>query len=270
MTPALAERPLPIGECNGLGEDPLRDLDALRALHALHVAVQRHRPARDLAAGRLRRRRPARPACRSSASRSTRTAAAGRRADGSRAPVGAPAPRHYRTSAIRRGLTPSASASVVPRAVSISTASICASSQVSSEVGAGERLLGPQRGAQAGQRERERAPAAARRRRARAGRPRAGSASPARPARSGRGRRRRAVERGEQAVGGVLGPQRLRAGDPAARPAAPRAGSRAAPASAGGGRRARRSGSGRASWSGCGDSRDRRAASAFARCIRIG
>jgi amidase len=26
MTPALAERPLPIGECNGLGEHPLRDL----------------------------------------------------------------------------------------------------------------------------------------------------------------------------------------------------------------------------------------------------
>ena len=26
LTPALAERPLPIGECNGLGEDPLADL----------------------------------------------------------------------------------------------------------------------------------------------------------------------------------------------------------------------------------------------------
>jgi amidase len=26
MTPALAERPLAIGECNGLGEHPLRDL----------------------------------------------------------------------------------------------------------------------------------------------------------------------------------------------------------------------------------------------------
>jgi amidase len=26
VTPALAERPLPIGECNGLGEDPMRDL----------------------------------------------------------------------------------------------------------------------------------------------------------------------------------------------------------------------------------------------------
>ena len=28
----------------------MSDLDALRALHALHVAVQRHRPARDLGA----------------------------------------------------------------------------------------------------------------------------------------------------------------------------------------------------------------------------
>jgi amidase len=27
LTPALAERPLPIGECNGLGEKPLEDLD---------------------------------------------------------------------------------------------------------------------------------------------------------------------------------------------------------------------------------------------------
>jgi amidase len=27
LTPALAERPLPIGECNGLGDDPLADLD---------------------------------------------------------------------------------------------------------------------------------------------------------------------------------------------------------------------------------------------------
>ena len=26
VTPALAERPLPIGECNGLGEEPLKDL----------------------------------------------------------------------------------------------------------------------------------------------------------------------------------------------------------------------------------------------------
>jgi amidase len=27
LTPALAERPLPVGECNGLGDKPLEDLD---------------------------------------------------------------------------------------------------------------------------------------------------------------------------------------------------------------------------------------------------
>ena len=48
MTPALAERPLAIGECNGLGEHPHARPLALRAVHALHVAVQRHRPARDI------------------------------------------------------------------------------------------------------------------------------------------------------------------------------------------------------------------------------
>ena len=70
-------------------------------LHALHVAVQRHGPARDLGPGRLRRRRPAdrRPDRRQAARRGP--AAAGRRADGSRAPLGAPAPVRYRTSAIR-------------------------------------------------------------------------------------------------------------------------------------------------------------------------
>jgi len=31
ITPALAERPLAIGECNGLGEDPLADLEAAYA-----------------------------------------------------------------------------------------------------------------------------------------------------------------------------------------------------------------------------------------------
>ena len=83
-------------------------------------------------------------------------------------------PSRRRTSATRRGVTPSASASRVPRALSISTASICASSQVTSDGRAGERLLGPQRGAQAGQRQRQRAPAAPATRPARAGRTRAG------------------------------------------------------------------------------------------------
>ena len=42
---------------------------ALRPLHALHVAVQRHRPARDLGAGRASAPTACRPASRSSASR---------------------------------------------------------------------------------------------------------------------------------------------------------------------------------------------------------
>ena len=49
ITPALGERPLPIGECHGYGRGPAARPRALRPLHALHVAVQRHRPARDLA-----------------------------------------------------------------------------------------------------------------------------------------------------------------------------------------------------------------------------
>ena len=101
--PALAERPLPIGECNGLGEDPLKDLDRSGPLHALHVAVQRHRPARDLDPGRVRRRRAAdrRADRRQAAVRGH--AAAGRAADGGGAPVGAPAPVKRRLGPRGRG-----------------------------------------------------------------------------------------------------------------------------------------------------------------------
>ena len=119
--PALAERPLAIGDCNGLGEQPMARPRALRALHALHVAVQRHRPARDHGPDRLRRGQPAdHRADRRQAARRGH-AAAGRRPDRDRPPLGAPAPARAArpapsTSAIRRGRTPSASRSAAPRA----------------------------------------------------------------------------------------------------------------------------------------------------------
>ena len=92
----------------GCGEQPMRDLTRCGALHALHVAVQRHRPARDLGPGRLRRRRAAdrRPARRQAAGRGH--AAAGRGADGGGAPwahqrPGSPRSDQPRTSAPARG-----------------------------------------------------------------------------------------------------------------------------------------------------------------------
>ena len=171
VTPALAERPLPIGECHGLGEDPLRDLDR-SGLFTPYTSLFNvtGQPAISLPVG-LRRRRPAdrRPARRQAARRGP--AAAGRSAARSRAPVGAPAPRHRRHP--RAGVTPSASASAVPRALSISTASSCASSQVISEVGPASVSSARSAARRPGQRERQRAPAPAARRRARAARPRA-------------------------------------------------------------------------------------------------
>ena len=161
VTPALGERPLPIGECHGLGERPAARPRPLRRLHALHVAVQRHRPARDLGAGRARRRRPARPACRSSAGRSTRTCCCSSRGSWKTAHPWA----HLRPepAAIRRGVTPSASASAVPRALKHLDREQLRLVPGDQRGRAGERLLGAQRGAQAGERERQRAPAAARR-----------------------------------------------------------------------------------------------------------
>ena len=138
LTPALAERPLAIGECDGLGENPLRGLRALRRLHALHGALQRHRPARDLGPGRLRRGRAAdqRPARRQAARRGH--AAPARRAARDRPAGGRPPPRASPRLApprSERGWTPSASASAMPRGVRIVTASSSASSQVVSAAG---------------------------------------------------------------------------------------------------------------------------------------
>ena len=97
LTPALAERPLKIGECNGHGRGPDGRLRALRPVHALHRALQRHRPAGDLAAGRLRARTACPPTPTSSASRWARTRCC-------RSP-----PSSRRAPAVRRG--PSAGAS---------------------------------------------------------------------------------------------------------------------------------------------------------------
>ena len=68
-----AERPLPIGELQRLRRGPAGGLRPLRALHAVHRAVQRHRPAGRVDPGRDSARTGCRPACSSSPSRSART-----------------------------------------------------------------------------------------------------------------------------------------------------------------------------------------------------
>ena len=90
LTPALGERPVPIGEIHGARRGPDGRSRALGPLHAVHVAVQRDGPAGDHDAARVRRRRPAdrRPDRRQAARRGH--AAAGGGADGGRArPPGA-------------------------------------------------------------------------------------------------------------------------------------------------------------------------------------
>ena len=72
ITPALGERPLPIGECHGMGADPLADL-ARSGRFTPYTSLFNitGQPAISVPIG-LGDRRAARPACRSSASRSTR------------------------------------------------------------------------------------------------------------------------------------------------------------------------------------------------------
>ena len=175
VTPALAERPLRDRRVQRARRaSRCDDLDALRPLHALHGAVQRHRPARDLAAGRLRRRRAAdRRADRRQAAQRGHAAPA-RGADRDGAPVGAPPPETTRSTTSSAGVTPSASAPAVPRVAEHLDGEQLRLVPGDERGRPGERLLGPQRGAQAGQRQRQRAAAAARRRRARAARRRAG------------------------------------------------------------------------------------------------
>ncbi len=70
LTPALAERPLPLGTLDTAAPDPMAHLLALGPVHALHADLQRERPARHLAAalsgrgrsaaGRAARRSPSR------------------------------------------------------------------------------------------------------------------------------------------------------------------------------------------------------------------
>ena len=77
LTPALAQRPVPIGEIHGRGPDPWDHYRRSGALHALHGDRQRHRPAGDLAAAVPRRRRAAarRPADRAAGARGGAAAA---------------------------------------------------------------------------------------------------------------------------------------------------------------------------------------------------
>ena len=63
MTPALATRPVRIGEIHGKGPDPMGSLPPLGRLHALHGDRQRHRPAGDLGPALPRRRWPAARPC---------------------------------------------------------------------------------------------------------------------------------------------------------------------------------------------------------------
>ena len=121
-------------------------LRPLGRLHALHRALQRHRAARDLGPGRVRRRRPARPTPISSAKplgedtllQLAAQLETARPRDGRR-PPGATRGRGINRCAEHRrqgrGRTPSASASAVPRSVRIVTASSSASSHVASAAG---------------------------------------------------------------------------------------------------------------------------------------
>ena len=58
LTPALAERPLPLGTLDPAAPDPMETFTRVGALHAVHARVQRKRPARDLGAALPRRGRP--------------------------------------------------------------------------------------------------------------------------------------------------------------------------------------------------------------------
>ena len=164
VTPALGERPLPIGECNGLGDDPLADL-ARSGTFTPYTSLFNitGQPAISLPVGFGTDGLPTgvqivgKPL-------NEDTAAAARGADRERRTRGRTTARP-RTSAIRRGVTPSASAPAVPRRAEHLHREQLRLVPGDERRGAGERLLGPQRGAQAGERERQRAPAAAARRR---------------------------------------------------------------------------------------------------------
>ena len=103
MTPALAERPLKIGECNGLGEDPMADLER-SGLFTPYTSLFNvtGQPAISIPVGFGADGLPTNVQTRRQAAQRG-PAAAGRAADGGGAPVGAPAARQLRTSATRRG-----------------------------------------------------------------------------------------------------------------------------------------------------------------------
>ena len=63
LTPALAERPVRIGEIDACSDDPWDDFRRSGQFTPVHGDLQRDRPAGDLAAAVPRRRRPAARAC---------------------------------------------------------------------------------------------------------------------------------------------------------------------------------------------------------------
>ena len=136
LTPALAERPLQIGECNGLGEDPMADFARSGQFTPFTALFNVTGQPAHLGPGRLRRRRPAdqRPPRRQAAGRghaaAGRLAARGRARSDAGAAVGRRAPRRAgaggRRAPRRRRC---------PRGVRIVTPSSSASSQVAIAVG---------------------------------------------------------------------------------------------------------------------------------------
>ena len=233
VTPALAERPLAIGECNGLGERSARATSTRSGCFTPYTSLFNitGQPAISLPVGFGADGLP------------TGVQIVGKPLNEDTllqlaAQIETAHPwAHHRPSELAvpshraRGLTPSASAPAVPRALSISTASSCASSQVTSAVG----------------------PASVSSARSAARRPASGSGS-ARRRRPGGGEhephdlalgerlraRRARGARGRSAAGGRARRSRSRprprprsaaCGRSRARPAAPPAGSRAARAS---------------------------------------
>ena len=262
--------------CHGLRRGPDGRPRALRPLHAVHVAVQRHRAAGDLGPARLRRRRPAdrRAARRPSRSARTRCCRSPRRwRPRARPPAAGPAAVLTLDGAEDVGHPARArrrarSASAVPRAVSIGTVEQLRLVPGGEGGRAGQRLVRAQQRRAAtvsGTRQQPAAPAGGAQRE-----PddlAVGRGRPGRRARSAR-RRRGASSAREHAVGDVVGPDRLRARAAAARSAAPRAAAPSRSSRGAGGRRARRRASWRASSVGRSAAATACSASAFARCTR--
>ena len=73
LTPTLAEPPPLLGDVGRQDDGGVNAAGALDPVRRVHRAVQRHRPARDVGAAVLERRRASRSACSSWARRSAKT-----------------------------------------------------------------------------------------------------------------------------------------------------------------------------------------------------